>query len=849
MKLWLLVTILSALLCQPIFGAAEQPGTILERIGVKHGICVVLGDKRCELALKLARESELLIYMQFPRAEDVETAGQAAEAAGFYGSRIYIDKGSLLSLHLVDNMADAVVVVSEAAGVSEAEVLRVLHPRGKALLAQKELIKPVPKGVDDWTHWHHRPDNNPFSNDTVIKGPYLTQYLRTPHYSAMPAISVISGGRMFTASGHIAHHFREEKFINTIYAVNVYNGALLWTRAVPEGFMVHRSMFVATAEKLYLMEPKRCVVLEPETGVELDTIVLVKDLVKEEQWMWMAMEDGVLYALLGKPDLKAQITRRRNSGGGWGWDALSPGFYDRYRWGYGNTVVAINPETKEVLWTHREELPLDSRAMCMKNGRIFIYSEGAFIACLDRDTGKRLWKSADAKTLAAIAKSDVGGSGFKTCPYTLCTDQGLYFGGRGRGNVVGGSAENGSFLWAVSGANNQTNLLSYQGYIYAHIWTCKKIEPLTGKILADLKIGKRACARLTGCPASLFHRGNVMDGEGTTVYDLVEARRSMIHAFRPACNDGWIPAEGLLHTSPSWCDCNLQLMGGIGLAPAGGFKFNQDAKESERLEAAASSTSEVAEFAESPQDWATYRADNHRSSSTKVNIAREATKQWEYKPNVELFPSAPTTAGGLVFVGGRDGQVRAIDAETGRRRWSFRTAGAVRIPPTIWQRRAYVGSADGYVYTLEAATGRLLWRFRAAPAERKIPVYGILSSTWPVNSGVLVENGVAYAAAGIINYDGTHVYALDAATGGIKWQNNTSGHLNPELRCGASAQGDLAIFGDELLLAGGNAVSPGRYRLSDGKCLNKPPQIAAPDARDVGGWVAYGSGADAAGLR
>jgi outer membrane protein assembly factor BamB len=58
------------------------------------------------------------------------------------------------------------------------------------------------------------------------------------------------------------------------------------------------------------------------------------------------------------------------------------------------------------------------------------------------------------------------------------------------------------------------------------------------------------------------------------------------------------------------------------------------------------------------------------------------------------------------------------------------------------------GLADGFVYATEAATGRPLWRFRAAPAERKIPVYGSLSSTWPVAGGVLVEKGVAYAAAG-----------------------------------------------------------------------------------------------------
>lgn len=60
----------------------------------------------------------------------------------------------------------------------------------------------------------------------------------------------------------------------------------------------------------------------------------------------------------------------------------------------------------------------------------------------------------------------------------------------------------------------------------------------------------------------------------------------------------------------------------------------------------------------------------------------------------------------------------------------------------------YVGSADGHVYAFEAAMGRLLWEFRAAPPHRWIPVFGKLSSTWPVAGGVIVDKGIVYAAAG-----------------------------------------------------------------------------------------------------
>ncbi len=185
--------------------------------------------------------------------------------------------------------------------------------------------------------------------------------------------------------------------------------------------------------------------------------------------------------------------------------------------------------------------------------------------------------------------------------------------------------------------------------------------------------------------------------------------------------------------------------------------------------------------------------------------------------------TAPVAVGGLALAGGWDGTVRAVDAADGRLRWTAYVGGQVRFPPAVADGRALVGSGDGWVYAFEAATGRRLWRFRAAPVERRIPVYGLLLSTWPVASGVLVADGVAYFAAGINDFDGTHVYALDAASGQLRWQNHTAGRLDASPR-GVACQGELLLDGDRLYLAGGNAVSPGVFQTSDGRCLNQPPQ-------------------------
>ena len=204
-----------------------------------------------------------------------------------------------------------------------------------------------------------------------------------------------------------------------------------------------------------------------------------------------------------------------------------------------------------------------------------------------------------------------------------------------------------------------------------------------------------------------------------------------------------------------------------------------------------------------------------------VEIASKATLAWTYTPAAAVEPAAPIAAYDTFFWSGSDGAVRAIRAASGELKWSAYTGGAIVYPPAAYRGRLYVGSGDGWVYCFDAGTGRPCWRFRAAPMERKIPIYGRLGSTWPVGSGVLVDGGVVYAAAGVANYDGTHVYALDAETGRIRWQNNTSGRLaGPDSLSGVSVQGHLLLDAGKLYLAGGNAASPAVYDVRDGRCLN-----------------------------
>ncbi|MFC1651475.1 PQQ-binding-like beta-propeller repeat protein, partial [Candidatus Latescibacterota bacterium] len=561
------------------------------------------------------------------------------------------------------------------------------------------------------------------------------------------------------------------------------------------------------------------------------------------------------YALTGKDKDPSETTIVRSPHAGWSWIELSKGYYEKeIPWGFGSTILAIDTETNKLLWTHKEKGLLDSRAMVMGGGKVFFYGPDSHVGCLDDTSGKLLWTNDDPKTrelIEEIGEGFQGTVGFRTTCINLYTPQGLFFEADARKNVVAVSIEDGSLMWTKAKKTNDPNMLYVDDYLFAGLGekgSILKIEPATGNPVADMGFRKLNCARFTANSEAFFCRSTV---GGFTHYDRETGKLNFNRAIRPACNDGVISANGMIYVGPWLCDCNLTLIGAVGMVSANGFDFKNNVRESGRLIAGEGGIDPSSATDVTAHDWPTYRANNTRSASSTAEISGKTDKLWEFKDSIAFKPTTPSAAYGLIYIGGDDCKVRAVDAETGKLRWSYLTAGPIKQPPTIWKGRTFVGSGDGYIYSLDAMTGRLLWKFRAAPEERRIMMYGALCSLWPVNSGILVEDGVAYAVAGIIDYDGTYVYALDAETGKVKWHNDTSGHLDKDLRKGVSAQGMLTIADGCLYLAGGNVVSPAAYDLKNGKCLNKLEGygyanrgeeigVFSGGDGDVGKYVVYG---------
>ncbi len=819
------LALLALLNCSCLLVRQAQADETFERIDLDRGIVAIIGltDDRVEDVIQRCKESELTVYVQTSDTKLANEARKAANEADLLGRRLFIQTGSPRSIHLGDNVADRIVVIHvDDEGPSRSELLRALRPRGIAIIGEEEIVKPVPEGIDDWSHPYHGPDNNPQSKDALVRGSLRTQFIGYPKFSPMPEQSVVAGGRIYKAMGHIAHKANQNAMLNTLLCINAYNGTILWKRPLSPGFMLHRNTMIATDDALYLGDHESCKIIDGETGELRDEIKVDPAISDGPVWKWMAMRDGVLYAMVGNPEVKIETQRAIRRGlGHWPWGMWDGHDYNdpRTSFGFGRTLVAIDSKTQERLWDYRDDDFLDARAICMNDTQIFCFCPEKFLASIDRYTGKLLWKSTDRQLLDAIAGNEGAQhyvTGYATTCYMKCNEDYLFFAGPQRSRMVVASAKDGTLAWTHPTGNLQL-VLRDDG-----IWAAGpqksengvKLDYDSGEVLATFP-ARRACTRATGCADSIFYRAN-----GGTVRVLTESNTAQhIDPMRPPCQDGVIVAGGHLYWGPWMCGCQLSLYGNIGLRPgdAGG---EIDPSTEPRLVVGDTATT-LKPLDQQDGDWTTYRGNNARNDQSEVAIPTGIQLAWTAEICRDALPTAPVTAGGLVFVADRSGAVRAID-EHGKTVWQAFTAGPIYYPPTIAHDRLYVGSADGRVYAYAAQDGRFLWSYRVGPSDYWIPVYDHLVSAWPVAGGVVVDGNTVYAAAGITHYDGTHVVALDAISGQPIRSNSTSGTLEEEVNNGISMQGNLTIVDGELRFLAGGVYETARYDLQTLACLNTP---------------------------
>ncbi len=130
---------------------------------------------------------------------------------------------------------------------------------------------------------------------------------------------------------------------------------------------------------------------------------------------------------------------------------------------------------------------------------------------------------------------------------------------------------------------------------------------------------------------------------------------------------------------------------------------------------------------------------------------------WRYDTELPLGHS-PTVADGVVYFGGYDRKIHALNVQTGAQLWEFAGAGGgFSTSPLVVEGKVIAGNRDGYMYALgahgAAQQGQVVWRYAVGA---------------PIHQSAAYKDGILYFAGG-----DNRAYALRASNGALVWRSAT----------------------------------------------------------------------------
>lgn len=594
-------------------GAADA---IVKQTGVRRGYCLVLGCKTGQLAVELAKRTELMIYAVSPDAATASAVRRAVDATGLYGARICVEHWPSDHLPYSDYFAN--LIVSESAIVGEAlparwidESLRLLKPLGGVAFLEPWLGKsantPQPKpassaaiadapwierstmlidgaaqsairrgplpGAGSWTHEYGNPGNTACSDDEMVRGPLGVLWFGDPGPARMAS-------RHERAAGPLEIDGR--LFIqgeNVVMAYDAYNGVKLWDREIPGAMRVNASHdgsnLALSHERLLVAVGDQCLGIDPATGQTKNTYVPpAGNDRKKRRWGYVACAGNTLFGSQGvRPTVSERIFALDVESGKPRWVyegkqiphntiALSDGrllFID------GN---ATKSEREDLL----ASVPAEERAA----------ADVRLVVALDVQTGQTVWKKpmnlgfCGGGNLAAMASRG------KLVVFGVYLDghywKQFFAGSFADRRVAVLDATDGRLLWSKP-VGYRVRPIIVGDTLHAEPWAFDlatgkdrtRVHPVTGETERwQFARPGHHCGCPNAAPHCLFFRSWCLG-----YYDLVADYGTMhFGAQRPGCWINFLPAGGLLLVpeASAGCMCPFPNMCTVAFKPAGAQK-------------------------------------------------------------------------------------------------------------------------------------------------------------------------------------------------------------------------------------------------------------------------------------
>jgi len=752
-----------SLFAATVAGAAEparqQAAELIGTSGVAGGLVVHVGCGDGKLTAALRANDSYLVHGLDADAVNVEKARDHIRSLGLYGS-VSVEQWAADRLPYTDNLVN-LLVAEDLGEVPMTEVMRVLAPRGKAMINRRgtwtKTVKPWPAEIDEWTHYLHDASNNAVAHDSVVGPPRHLRWVGSPrwtrhhdHISSFNAM-VAAGGRVFYV---IDEGPRAEVQLPPQWALvarDGFSGVALWKRRIHPW---HIQLWPLKSGPAQL--PRRLVAVgdtvyvtlglgAPLAALEAATGKPIRTYAGTEGTEEVLYSDGVLFLLINKqPTARPWSTKSTYTSYGelqsepntWAWGGMQ------------RRLAAVQAGTGKLLW--QAISPVAPMTLTADANRVYFH-DGTRVVALNRDNGQRLWAS------APIARAPQIRCWF--APTLVVQDDVLVFAGGekivrhrgGRDTMTALSAKTGEVLWSAdhppSGYDSPEDVFIIDGIVWTAPTTNKKdTGTFTGR---DLHTGevKRTFRADDGIhmPHHRCHRAKATDRyilasrTGIEYVDLKAEHWNRNDWVRGACLYGVVPANGLTYAPPHSCACYIvaKLNGLNALAPRRPTRASPAASQRLVRGPAYDEIPNLRSETGKLSDWLTYRHDPARSGFTDTRVPTDLKRAWRTDLGGRL--TSPVIAQGKVFVASVDTHtVHALDEDTGKRQWSYTAGGRVDSPPTVWHGRVLFGSADGHVYCLRADDGVLVWRFRAAPDDLRVTAWEQVESAWPVHGSVLL---------------------------------------------------------------------------------------------------------------
>ena len=555
---------------------AQAAAQIVKQTGVTDGFCVDLDCGNGQLAVELAKQTNLHIYAIQPDRETVAKTRRRLAEAGLYGMRITVLQADPARTNLPKQFANLVISsgsLDQRAGKEiRNESQRLQRPYGGAVCLgpldeMTVSVRGELEGAGSWTHQNANPANTICSMDRLVKGPLEMTWFRDvdfelPNRHGQGPAPLFHQGVMIVGG------------VDGLCALDAYNGRTMWTFRLDANLRsydgIHHdvgvgetgSNFCVGGDSVYIKAKATCLRIDLRTGKQLAEFQTPSvGGAKGLAWGYVAYSDGALFGSVANAE-----------------HTVSPRYKLSKLFTESKSLFALDAKSGKLKWHHQPQHSIRNNAIAIAGGTVYLVDRplvmadritnprrngrhkpplkpeeqpAGYLIALDAATGEERWRQGDDIFGTQLAVSEE--HGVVLMNYQAVRHSFFKLPSEIGGRIAALDAATGQRLWDAK-ADYKTRPIINDSIVYAQggAWNLKSGKPEPFQL--DRSYG---CGQISASANMMLFRS------GTLGYlDMSRAAGTENYGgIRTSCWINAIPAGGLVLVpdGSTKCRCSYQM--------------------------------------------------------------------------------------------------------------------------------------------------------------------------------------------------------------------------------------------------------------------------------------------------